>query len=75
MAQLDRVKEQLAYLKLWQGIMVVTDISLVGWIVTSADTAGARPFALAIVAVVALTSGIIAVHRRIERRIDELESL
>jgi len=29
-SELDRLKEQLAYLKFWQGIMVVTDISLVG---------------------------------------------
>ena len=28
MSELDRLKEQLAYLKFWQGIMVVTDISL-----------------------------------------------
>jgi hypothetical protein len=32
MSELDRLKEQLAYLKFWQGIMVVTDISLVGWL-------------------------------------------
>lgn len=27
MAELDRVREQIAYLKFWQGIMVVTNIS------------------------------------------------
>jgi hypothetical protein len=27
--ELDRLKEQLAYLKFWQGIMAVTDIGLV----------------------------------------------
>jgi len=27
MSELDRLKEQLAYLKFWQGIMVITDIS------------------------------------------------
>jgi hypothetical protein len=36
-AALDRLREKLAYLKFWQGIMVVTDISLVGWIVSTAD--------------------------------------
>jgi hypothetical protein len=36
MPELDRLKEQLAYLKFWQGIMVVTDISLVGWLVSTA---------------------------------------
>jgi hypothetical protein len=33
MSELDRLKEQLAYLKFWQGIMVVTEISLVGWFI------------------------------------------
>ena len=29
-SELDRLKEQLVYLRFWLGIMVVTDISLVG---------------------------------------------
>jgi hypothetical protein len=29
MPQLDRLKEQLAYLKFWLGIVVVTNISLI----------------------------------------------
>ena len=33
MSELDRLKEQLAYLEFWQGIMVVTEISLVGWFI------------------------------------------
>jgi hypothetical protein len=33
MSELDVAKEQIAYLKLWLGIMVVTDISLIGWFV------------------------------------------
>ena len=41
MPELDRLKEQVAYLKLWQGVMVVTDISLVGWLASAAD--GTRP--------------------------------
>jgi len=32
-SELDRLKEQVAYLKFWQGIVVVTDISLGGWLV------------------------------------------
>jgi len=75
MSELDRLKEQVAYLKFWQGIMVVTDISLVGWLVSTAD--GARPLtvALAIVGVFLLTSGIVMLHRQIERRIDHIGRL
>lgn len=75
MSELDRLKEQVAYLKFWQGIMVVTDISLVGWLVSTAD--GARPLtvALAVVGVFLLTLGIVMLHRQIERRIDHIGRL
>jgi uncharacterized membrane protein len=74
-SELDRLKEQVAYLKFWQGIMVVTDISLVGWLVSTAD--GARPLtvALAVVGVFLLTLGIVMLHRQIERRIDHIGRL
>lgn len=35
MPELDMFKEKLAYLKLWLGILVVTDISLIGWLVSN----------------------------------------
>lgn len=75
MPELDRLKEQLAYLKFWQGIMVVTDISLLGWLVSTADSTRALTVVLAIIGVVALTFGIVVLHRQIERRIDEIGRL
>lgn len=75
MSELDRLKEQVAYLKFWQGIMVVTDISLVGWLVSTADGALPLTIALAIVGVVLLTFGIVMLHRQIERRIDHIGRL
>ena len=73
-AELDRVREQIAYLKYWQGIMVVTDISLIGWLVTVANPS-VGIFALAFGGAIALTCGIYALHRLIDRRIDELGPL
>lgn len=73
--ELDRLKEQLAYLKFWQGIMVVTDISLVGWLVSTADTAAPPLRFYAIAGVVLLTIGIVVLHRQIERRIDQIGRL
>jgi hypothetical protein len=32
MTEIDGAKEEIAYLKLWLGIMVVTGISLIGWL-------------------------------------------
>jgi hypothetical protein len=73
--ELDRLKEQVAYLKLWQGMMVVADISLVGWLASAAD--GTRPvlISLAVITIALVTIGIVMVHRQIERRIDQIGKL
>jgi len=75
MSRSDKAKEQIAYLKFWLGVMVVTDISLVGWRVSSADSAPVHKVGGAIVAVVVITAAGFAVHRRIEQLIDALEEL
>jgi hypothetical protein len=55
--------------------MVVTAISVLGWLITAADDAPFGRSVLALVGIVALVSGIFALHRQIERRIDELGRL
>jgi len=75
MSKLDRAKEQIAYLKFWLGVMVVTDISLVGWLVSSAGSAPMHQVVGALVAVVVVTASGLIVHRRVTRLIDTLEDL
>ena len=75
MSELDRLKEQLAYLKFWQGIMVVTDISLVGWLASTADTATPTLLVFAIIGILLLGLGIFLLHRQIERRIEQIGRL
>ena len=75
MSELDRIKEQLAYLKFWQGIVVVTDISLAGRLISASDTAARLAVILAVAGVVLLSLGIVVLHRRIERRIDQIGRL
>jgi hypothetical protein len=75
MAELDRVREQIAYLKYWLGIMVITDISVIGWLITTANNAPVGISVLASAGAIAITLGIFALHRRIDRRIDELGRL
>ncbi len=41
MSELDIAKEKIAYLKIWLGILLVTDISVFGWLVSSLGTAAA----------------------------------
>lgn len=72
MARLDRLKEQVAYLKFWQGIMVVTEISLVGWLASAADTATSRLLSISILGIMVLGVGIFSLHRRIEHRIEQI---
>ena len=75
MPELDRLKEQVSYLKFWQGIVVVTDISLGGWLVSASGTAARLAVILAIAGVVLLSLGIVVLHRQIERRIDQIGKL
>jgi len=38
-SELDVAREKIAYLKIWLGILVVTDISLVGWLASNITSA------------------------------------
>jgi len=75
MSELDRIKEQLVYLRFWLGIMVVTEITLVGWLISTPNTADPVLWSLAAVGVILLGFGIFLLHRQIERRIDEVRRL
>ena len=55
--------------------MVVTDISLGGWLVSASGTAALLTVVLAIAGVVLLSFGIVVLHRQIERRIDQIGKL
>ena len=75
MSELDRIKEQLVYLRFWQGIMVGADMSLVGWLASASDTATPTLLSFAIVVILVLSVGIFLLHRRIERRIEQIGRL
>jgi hypothetical protein len=74
-SELDRLKEQLVYLRFWLGIMVVTEITLVGWLISTPNTADLVLWSLAAVGAVLLGLGIFLLHRQIERRIDQIGKL
>ncbi|TMH18821.1 MAG: hypothetical protein E6H70_04750 [Betaproteobacteria bacterium] len=75
MSELDVAKEQIAYLKAWLGILVITDISVFGWLISNLGTSTAPLLWGAVIAVVALSAGILLLHRRIGRRIESLRGL
>ena len=55
--------------------MVVTEISLVGWLASTADTATPTLLVFAIVGILLLGLGIFLLHRQIERRIEQIGRL
>ena len=75
MSKLDVAKEQIAYLKLWLSIMIVTDISLMGWLLGNFKTAGWPLILGDILALIAVSRGCYFLHTRIESAISKLEDL
>lgn len=75
MSELDVAKEKIAYLKVWLGILLVTDVSTFGWLISNVDTAITLLLWAAVITVVALSVGILVLHRRIDRRIQSLRDL
>ena len=75
MSALDRLKEQLVYLRFWLGIMVATEIALVGWLISTPIESDSRLWFIGAFGAVLLGTGVFLVHRQIERRIDEIGRL
>jgi hypothetical protein len=75
MSELDVAKEKIAYLKVWLGILLITDISTFGWLVSNIDAATTFLQWAAVIVVVALTVGILLLHRRLDRHIQSLRKL
>lgn len=68
MSELDRVR-------FWLGIMVATEIALVGWLISTAIGANATLWFMGAFGAVALAAGIVLVHRQVGRRIDQIGKL
>jgi hypothetical protein len=75
MSELDRVKEQLVYLRFWLGIMVATEIALVGWLISTSTNANPVLWFMGALGAVSLGAAAFVVHRQIERRIDQIGKL
>ncbi len=75
MSELDRLKEQLVYLRFWLGIMVVTEITLVGWLISTPTSANPMLWFIGAFGALLLGVGIFLVHRQIERRVDQIGKL
>ena len=75
MSELDVAKEEIAYLKVWLGILVVADISTFGWLISNVGEAITLLLWAAVIAVAGLSVGIFLLHRLIKRQIQSLKEL
>lgn len=75
MPQLDATREEIAYLKLWLGIVVATGISVFAWLVSNFRSAQLLLRIGAVIAFLGFAVGATELHRRIRSNIDELRRL
>jgi hypothetical protein len=75
MHKLDGLKEESAYLRLWLGMLAVSEISLLGWTASAVETTPLRLLSLASVVIMVLGMIIFRLHRGIERRIEQIRTL
>ena len=75
MSELDKLKETINQMRLWIGILSVTDISLIGWAVSSYGEEKNWMIILAGIAIIALTGAIVSFNKSIEAAIERLGDL
>ena len=75
MSKIDKIKEEIGWLKVVFALLVVTDISLIGWAAQNFAKISMPFLIFAVIAVFGITLAIIIVNRRAYRKFDELEDL
>ena len=73
MARVDRIKEEIGWLKVPFGLLAVIDASLLGWLAQSYAKSSSALVAGATIAVIVVSSGIFQINRIAYRRFDDLE--
>ena len=75
MAEIDEIKEELNYLKVWLGIIVITTIGLISWLINNYEVASNLKVIADIVAIIGLTISIIIIDKNIKNKIKSLKDL
>jgi len=73
MAKIDKIKENIGYLKLVFSILIAIDVSLIAWIYKNIDIG--LKLIIPFIIVVIVTFAIVIVNKRILYKIDLLEKL
>ena len=75
MSRVERLKEEIGWLRVVFGIAVVTDVSLIAWLVQNAAEESLVIILACIFVIVGVTLSVAWVNRIAYRKIDELEGL
>ena len=75
MSETDKIKEEIGWLKVVFGLLIITDISLVGWITRNIFDIHALLLIAAIIIVALITWVIMAINQRVYRKLDDLGDL
>lgn len=75
MSRIERLKEEIGWLKVVFGILVATDLSLVAWLAQNYNSASEFLVVICAIAVCVVTAGVVWVNKTAYRKIDELEDL
>jgi hypothetical protein len=73
MARIDRIKEEIGWLKVPFGLLAVVDASLLGWLAQSHTKANPVLVAASTIAVIVVSSGIFQLNHIAYRLFDDLE--
>jgi len=75
MAKIDEIKEELNYLKVWLGIIVITTISLISWLINNYETTSNIKIIADVIAIIVLTITILFIDKNIKKKIKTLREL
>jgi len=73
MAKIDKIKEQIGWLKIIFGLLTAMVVSIIGFIVTSYKVTDPLILILSLVLVVFLSFGIVITNQKAYTKMDELE--
>lgn len=75
MAKVDRLKEEIGWLKVVFGVLVAIDATVLGWLAQNYASAGRLLVLAATIATIVLSFVIVRINRLAYRRIEELEKV
>ena len=75
MPKLDKLKEELGWLKVVFGIFIATDLSLIAWLIKNYETQNEFLTIISGVAIAGISLAIVKVNRIAYKKIDEIGEL